>query len=831
MGREDWVAGLSQSNGKASALYDVALFKDRQDSAPSQKSASAEQLAKMLTIHEERAAQDGPLWSPVYYKPGASRGNAGVLTISCFVADFDDGTAYEDVAPMWGGLGHIVHSSFSHARVCAKNSDGCARWRAVFLLSRPVPAEEWPRVWRKLNAALGGSADEACKDAGRMYWRPSCIPGAERFAFVKDGKRLDPDDYDDVPETSAKSERVERAGAGASPGDDFNARADVFADVLEPLGWKLWPRRVSGRRAFVRPGKKVSDGLSAIEVADGSGIYLFSSSVAPLEPNRYYDAFGLCARLSHGGDFAAAASSLSASGYGKVGQDSCQESDPHTPDEEAHQTLADLATSVRDALNKKSARWMKERVGDRIAAFLLGKGRLLKDISNPNDPRPYMIADDGSALLVDPKSGRVQQELRTAGLNATESAYGWVADTIIRDALGFGREVHVRRWRAWKDGCLYISSGPRSVVRASPGGTLDLLPNGADGVLFAEDGAFTAWEPAPDIGPLTLTAFDISIDAPHESPEYSAEVQKLFLVAWMIAALAGDSPLPALVPVGGKDSGKSTLAKAVARVLMGPAATVSDVPRQKKDFQSAVTRSPLYAIDNIDGEVEAWFADSFAQAITGGSVQTSRYYSTMEIDTFDIEAKIIATTRTALFASRTDVVERTLPLFFTPRESSKNADDFAMGAQTEAARGGVLSMLARCAVAQTAKKRDGFGCRSQPLAARCVDICMSIGDDEQEAREYVEGALLALRKAQTISLCDDPLLSAMLSADAMGYYGTPVEILRIMREKGHDPGFVPAGKGLARMFRELKPALAMAGVHMSEHQSGNQTKFTIARNK
>ncbi len=116
-----------------------------------------------------------------------------------------------------------------------------------------------------------------------------------------------------APEQPYVGEQHVGAADGSRPGDDFNARA-TWAEVLEPHGWtKVYDRGDTGY--WRRPGKE-GPGISATTDHRGSGLlYVFTSSTI-FEPERSYDRFGSYAALSHGGDFAQAARTLSAEGYG-----------------------------------------------------------------------------------------------------------------------------------------------------------------------------------------------------------------------------------------------------------------------------------------------------------------------------------------------------------------------------------------------------------------------------------------------------------------------------------------------------------------------------------
>lgn len=116
--------------------------------------------------------------------------------------------------------------------------------------------------------------------------------------------------------------RRERDPAHVEPGTDFNQRGTWEESGLFAVGGWQWVRQLDGDRGFVRrPGK--AEGISGtvgMVTSRGSGwplFYCFTSNGHPFEHEASYDRFGVFARLSHKGDFSAAARALAVMGYGE----------------------------------------------------------------------------------------------------------------------------------------------------------------------------------------------------------------------------------------------------------------------------------------------------------------------------------------------------------------------------------------------------------------------------------------------------------------------------------------------------------------------------------
>ena len=127
-------------------------------------------------------------WSPVTII--GTRKNVNVVSVNLLVLDLDHLTDEERGKAIqklgrWEGAVHTTHN----------NRDGDAALRAVFLLSRPVPGNEWERFW------LGAvkffelpSYDEKCKDPSRMFYRPSHPVDAPHDACTLEAAPLNVDE-------------------------------------------------------------------------------------------------------------------------------------------------------------------------------------------------------------------------------------------------------------------------------------------------------------------------------------------------------------------------------------------------------------------------------------------------------------------------------------------------------------------------------------------------------------------------------------------------------------------------------------------------------------
>ena len=204
------------------------------------------------------------------------------------------------------------------------------------LASRLVPAEagrkgavlrdgQWTLVETLIETrGEGGYAiippsPAACHPSGRPYeyLRGSLedvpvITAAQRSELVALARALN--EWYEPEQAERQPRRAERFdGSGLSPGDDYNARASWDALLT---GFGMQRKRVRGETEY---WGWADNGRAVCATVGHAGSHLFynwSTAAHPFEAEKAYDLFGAYARLTHGGDFAAAARALAADGYG-----------------------------------------------------------------------------------------------------------------------------------------------------------------------------------------------------------------------------------------------------------------------------------------------------------------------------------------------------------------------------------------------------------------------------------------------------------------------------------------------------------------------------------
>ena len=476
-----------------------------------------------------------------------------------------------------------------------------------------------------------------------------------------------------------------------------------------------------------------------------------------------------------------------------------------------------------------------------LTAWLLDKGRLLVDVGQDASQggRPYGVGEDNTIFPIEADCVPMELMMFETGLNPKERAYAAVLKALQLTALSKGRRIKLARWQYSPPSpfgtpvVVYVSSGPTRMVKATTAG-LELVLNGTDDVWFASESCYPAWSPAEPVCPTDVSAFKCVLQAPPEVPNYTPEVQRALLLSWIGSFVSGLRPTPALVAMGDKGGGKSTVVRAVVQMFMGAGAELTSLTDDRKDFDTLVTTMSLLALDNVDSTVEKWVPDKIASAVTGMHVEMRALYTNAQRITRPVTAVLAITSRTGAFM-RADIAERCLPLTTGVFTDEARMSDDEMKREVEEKRNGLLSWAAAAACEMLTHRHEapaGLPLRFTDFANMTWAYCRSI-------RRHDWGAtiVLALRHAQTLTMGEnDPITEAMVGYfDAMeptGYWkGTASELVKDLVAAGADIPFFGGGKAIARHIREAQAPLSQAGFSMWITKEGSNTTFTVIHNK
>jgi hypothetical protein len=281
--------------------------------------------------------QAGDVWVPIASRvrrlPGRKRGGADdVLDVFAVAVDLDVNCAHHertDLPPTLDDATSLLADFPLVPTVIDATGGGLQAW---WFLAEPSPATEvlevlgrWGANWRELGRRRGwhvdntSSVEHVFRLPGTLNTRAGSVVTIEHADY---GRRFGLDDLDEacveetVPPRPKPSPRPRLDGERLA-GDRYNA-AHTCDELLEAAGCVLsHVARSTGDRHYFAPHRaETKDKTGATVYADGH-CAIYSETFArsqglptALGDRRTLDAFGLYARLEHGGDFSAAAKAI-----------------------------------------------------------------------------------------------------------------------------------------------------------------------------------------------------------------------------------------------------------------------------------------------------------------------------------------------------------------------------------------------------------------------------------------------------------------------------------------------------------------------------------------
>lgn len=228
-------------------------------------------IVEMLTQQRRAVARKDQVALIAFASFGGdgTRKGVNVEFIDALVLDLDEGIPVNVLRSRLASIELVAYSTFSHRREHPK-------YRLVLPFLRSVERVEYAAIWAAMNRKIGGCADPQSKDAGHIFYLPSCPPErvGEAFEFRQAGRWLDPDEvlaeaappYDptiaqpvpgwmNAPEVRALADRLDAGLLGGllKDGPDMT---QGFPDgqrtgaLLERAGWLLGPGNKTEQEAL-----------------------------------------------------------------------------------------------------------------------------------------------------------------------------------------------------------------------------------------------------------------------------------------------------------------------------------------------------------------------------------------------------------------------------------------------------------------------------------------------------------------------------------------------------------------------------------------------------
>jgi hypothetical protein len=239
----------------------IARYRSEQDSAPETETIEWAALVHLLTTHERTPCdpcpgkdcphKHGPAWSPVElslcppvcHNEGKLKArncgggrfhrlNKNVRAIHAAVFDVDHTSMTElrAIAARIDGSGvaAVIHSSHSN-----RPTDVCVR--VIFPVTRPITADEWPRVRAAAERLFQLPADKSTKDLARLFFLPTCPASVTPIALHTEGASLDVDALIALANAQAGTAQAATLSIEAKPPETTTADPNELRAKLRTL--------------------------------------------------------------------------------------------------------------------------------------------------------------------------------------------------------------------------------------------------------------------------------------------------------------------------------------------------------------------------------------------------------------------------------------------------------------------------------------------------------------------------------------------------------------------------------------------------------------------
>jgi hypothetical protein len=306
------------------------------------------------------------------------------------------------------------------------------------------------------------------------------------------------------------------------------------------------------------------------------------------------------------------------------------------------------------------------------------------------------------------------------------------------------------------------------------------------------------------------------------------------VVGWLLGALGGRGPFPALVLQAEQGAGKSTAAR-VLRALVDPAnVPLKAPPRTADDWAIAAAVSYVLALDNLSGLTDEQ-SDILCRLLTGAGISKRKLYT--DLDEIQLHlCRPALLNGIAAIATRPDLADRslTVTLLTIPEARRRKEADFwyAFDAARPRLLGALLDALSG------ALKHSGKA--PPPDLPRMADfaawVCAAepalgwpAGSFLDAYRANIEGAAEAAVEASPVGVAVLALLNREPSVTYNATSLMPALENAAPAWAPRSPAWPRSPRGLTDSLRRLKAPLRQLGIEFFEHRDARGRWITIRR--
>jgi len=330
---------------------------------------------------------------------------------------------------------------------------------------------------------------------------------------------------------------------------------------------------------------------------------------------------------------------------------------------------------------------------------------------------------------------------------------------------------------------------------------VELVDNGADGILFAAGETLAPWKMIDPVDPFSTCSI---FSGPNCMAAHGLDLIRL----WLYSLPTNPASKPPLCIAGDVGSGKTRLAKGIAEFYGIPFVANKVEDFGEDSFWASLDAGGLFILDNCDTR-NKWLPDAVASATTDGCSQRRKLYTDSERITLRARAWLCLTTANPTFASDAGLADRLLVIRMGRREGGTS--DAKLSEEIRNHRDAGLSHIAHTiskALADEQLTPDGLNQRHPDFATFAVRISRAIGRETE--------AVKALRAAEVdkSAFCieNDYVGAALLAylANAQEFHGSTEELREKLAEMDSDLAASLSAKKLGKKLSSLWPHLEKA---------------------
>ena len=300
------------------------------------------------------------------------------------------------------------------------------------------------------------------------------------------------------------------------------------------------------------------------------------------------------------------------------------------------------------------------------------------------------------------------------------------------------------------------------------------------------------------------------------------------VLAWLVASLRPNLPMPLLALYGAQGSAKSTTARVLSSLIDPSKAALRSAPRDERDLMIAARHRWCLTFDNLS-QVSNSLSDALCRLATGGGLSTRELYSDDEEVLFEALRPVIINGIEDL-ATRGDLLSRAVVLYLPSFRQNARRKEVDLWREFEESRPSICGALFDAVSVALRRvesvKLDGLP-RMADFAAWAVAAESAFG--------VPEGTFIAAyagnrATANITALDESPLSEAVMklldSQPKPFWSGKASELLEELKQHVgeqtlRDKAWPKAANALTNKLRRLEPSLRAVRIDFRESRTGH----------